>query len=123
MKYALVNDEKTEAVKGASGYCPNCGTELIAKCGEVNVNHWSHKGNRNCDQWWEPETEWHRSWKDNFPKEWQEVIHTNEENGEKHIADVKTDYGWVLEFQHSHINPDERASRWYDPVESSRILS
>lgn len=37
--------------------------------------------------------------------------HTDEESGEKHIADVKTDSGWVLEFQHSNINPKERLSR------------
>lgn len=111
MKYALINGEKTEAVKGAKGSCPSCGSALVARCGETNVNHWAHKGSRNCDPWWENETDWHRSWKDNFPKEWQEIIHTDKESGEKHIADVKTDSGWVLEFQHSHINPEERFSR------------
>ena len=111
MKYALINGEKTEAVKGAKGFCPNCGSGLIAKCGTVNVNHWAHKGNNNCDPWWENETDWHRDWKDNFPKEWQEIIHVDEESGEKHIADVKTDSDWVLEFQRSHINPEERVSR------------
>lgn len=110
MKYAIVNNEKVEATKGAKGVCPNCGSELIAKCGELKVNHWSHKGNRNCDPWWENETEWHRSWKNNFPTEWQEVVHSDE-NGEKHIADVKTQNEWVLEFQHSFIDPVERQSR------------
>ena len=110
MKYALINDEKIEATKGAKGFCPSCGSELIAKCGELKVNHWSHKGNRNCDQWLENETEWHRSWKDNFPIEWQEVVHYDE-IGEKHIADVKTQSGWILEFQHSFLNPEERLSR------------
>jgi hypothetical protein len=33
------------------------------------------------------------------------------ENGEKHIADVKTENGWVLEFQHSYLNPEERRAR------------
>lgn len=111
MKYALINGEKTEAVKGAKGLCPSCGSELVARCGETNVNHWAHKGSRNCDPWWENETDWHRDWKDIFPKEWQEIIHTDQESGEKHIADVKTDSDWVLEFQHSHINPEERVSR------------
>lgn len=111
MKYALINGYRTEATKGAKGPCPVCGSELVAKCGETRVNHWAHKGNRNCDPWWENETEWHRSWKDNFPKEWQEIIYKDEESGEKHIADVKTDSGWVLEFQHSYINPEERLSR------------
>ncbi|MCK5875368.1 MAG: hypothetical protein KAG82_11800 [Alcanivoracaceae bacterium] len=110
MKYAIVSNEKIEATKGAKGVCPSCGSELVAKCGKVKVNHWSHKGSRNCDSWWENETEWHRSWKDNFSKEWQEVVHFDE-SGEKHIADVKTPSAWVLEFQHSVISPEERQTR------------
>src|SRR5690606_11582036 len=108
--YAIVDENKTEAFKGGKGNCPCCGSELIAKCGELKINHWAHKGARNCDTWWENETEWHRKWKNNFPKEWQEIIHFDEK-GEKHIADVKTEKGWVLEFQHSYIKPEERNSR------------
>ncbi len=110
MKYALVNGDKTEATKGAKGFCPICGSEVIAYCGEIYVNHWKHKGNRNCDPWWENETEWHRSWKGKFPKDWQEVVHFDE-SGEKHIADVKTNSGWVIEFQHSYLRPEERRAR------------
>jgi len=110
MKFALINDDKVEATRGAKGFCPSCGAELIAKCGEVKVNHWAHKGSRNCDPWWENETDWHRLWKGNFPVDWQEVIHFDG-NGEKHIADVKTQTGYVLEFQHSYLNPEERRSR------------
>jgi len=110
MKYAIVNGIKTEASKGITGICPCCGSLLIAKCGELRINHWAHKGNRNCDPWWENETEWHRSWKDHFPTDWQEVIHFDKD-GEKHIADVKTLNNWILEFQHSYINPAERRSR------------
>ena len=87
MRFAINNDIKIEATKGAKGICPSCGSELIAKCGEVKVNHWAHKGSRNCDPWWENEMEWHRSWKTNFPTEWQEVVHFDS-SGEKHIADV-----------------------------------
>ena len=110
MKFALVNGEKSEATKGAKGICRSCGSELIAKCGEIKVHHWAHKGNRNCDPWWETETEWHRSWKNKFPVEWQEVVH-HADNDEKHIADVKTPTGWILEFQHSYLKPEERRSR------------
>ena len=110
MKLALINDNKVEASKGAKGLCPNCGSELIAKCGEVKINHWAHKGSRNCDVWWENETEWHRTWKNTFPLEWQEVIQCDKK-GEKHIADVKTQEGYELEFQHSYLNPEERRSR------------
>lgn len=110
MKFALINGEKAEATKGARGFCPSCCSELIARCGAVKVSHWAHKGNRNCDPWWENETDWHRYWKGQFPDEWQEVIH-HDDNGEKHISDVKTGYGWVLEFQHSFLNSEERRSR------------
>ncbi len=110
MKYALVNGEKKEASKGAKGKCSSCGSDLIAKCGEFKVNHWAHKGNRNCDSWWENETKWHRAWKNKFPKNWQEVVHFDQ-SGEKHIADVKTDSNWVIEFQHSYIKPQELRSR------------
>ncbi|MBK6902853.1 MAG: hypothetical protein IPH04_08585 [Saprospirales bacterium] len=47
----------------------------------------------------------------NFPDEWQEVFLPDEEIGEKHIADILTIHGIVIEFQHSHINPQERFSR------------
>jgi len=110
MKYAIVNGEKTEAFKGGKGVCPSCSSELIARCGDVKINHWSHKGIRNCDFWWENETEWHRQWKNQFPKEWQEIVHFDE-NGEKHIADVKTKNDWIIEFQHSYLKTEERNSR------------
>jgi len=110
MKFAIVNGNKIEASKGTKGICPSCGSELISKCGEVKINHWAHKGNRNCDLWWKNETEWHRAWKGNFPIEWQEVVQFDK-NGEKHIADVRTKYGLVIEFQYSHIAPQERTSR------------
>ncbi|HAF43827.1 MAG TPA: hypothetical protein DCK83_02505 [Gallionellaceae bacterium] len=111
MKFALVNGEKVEATKGSKGFCPSCGSVLIAKCGVVKVNHRAHKGSLYCDSWWENESDWHRTWKDKFPKEWQEVVHADKESGEKHIADVKTQSGWTLEFQHSFLNPEERQSR------------
>lgn len=111
MKFALINNIRTKATKGAKGLCPNCGSELIAKCGHFKINHWAHKGIRDCDPWWENETEWHRGWKSNFSNDWQEVILTDEATGEKHIADIRSSYGLVLEFQHSHIDPIERTKR------------
>jgi len=87
-----------------------CGAPTLAKCGEKNIWHWAHKSKRNCDKWWENETEWHRDWKNRFPVEWQEVVQ-RADDGEKHIADVKTGQGWVIEFQHSHLKLDERRSR------------
>ena len=112
MKFAIVDGKKVEATPGARGLCPSCISEMIAKCSpeKKRVWHWAHKGKRSCDPWWENETEWHRAWKGYFPDDWQEVVH-RAENGEKHIADVKTDQGWVLEFQHSYLKSEERYSR------------
>jgi len=110
MKYALVNGERQEAQSGISGTCPSCERTMVAKCGEIKIHHWAHLGKRTCDPWWENETEWHRGWKGHFPTAWQEVVHFSE-SGEKHIADVKTDQGWTLEFQHSYLSSEERRAR------------
>ena len=110
MKFALAHGQRQEAQPNLSGECPGCGRPMVARCGEVRVRHWAHKGRRHCDPWWENETEWHRGWKDRFPADWQEIVHPDGD-GERHIADVKTGDGWVIEFQHSYIKPEERRSR------------
>lgn len=110
MRLALVNDIRCEASPGTIAFCPGCSQPMTARCGMQRVRHWAHRGNRNCDPWWEPETPWHRGWKDQFPEGWQEVIQ-RDESGEKHIADVKTEYGLVIEFQHSHLPVQEMAAR------------
>lgn len=75
MRFALIDNKPTEAASGLNGgVCPGCGAPVIAKCGTHKVHHWAHKGVKMCDNWWEPETEWHRAWKNNFPKEWQEIF-------------------------------------------------
>lgn len=118
MRFALIDGDKNEATPTAKGICPHCNSAMIAKCGRVKVWHWAHKGNPPCDPWWESETEWHREWKNQFPKEWQEIAHVHPETGEKHIADVKTPFGLVIEFQHSNIKVEERISReeFYDQM-------
>lgn len=110
MRFALVNNIRREASPGMIAFCPGCSQPMNARCGMQRVWHWAHRGSRNCDPWWEPETPWHRGWKDKFPAGWQEVIQ-RDEVGEKHIADVKTEYGLVIEFQHSHLPTQEMAAR------------
>lgn len=82
--------------------CALCKADLIAHCGEIYSWHWQHSSDRDCDPWMEHETEWHRRWKAKFPDTWQEVIIENTQ--EKHIADVLTDKGVVIEFQNSSIS-------------------
>ena len=46
-----------------------------------------------------------------FPEDWHEVVHTDEQTGERHVADVKTPSGLVIEFQHSPLDYEELMSR------------
>lgn len=110
MQFALVDNERIRPSSGLTALCPACGGAMIAKCGQQRVHHWAHRGARSCDPWWEPETPWHRDWKNAFHASCQEVI-LHAPSGEKHIADVRTGHGLTIEFQHSHLSPDERAAR------------
>ena len=93
MKYAVSNDQRIEATPKAVGKCPCCGADLIARCGDLKVWHWAHKGRRVCDHWWESETEWHRAWKDTFPKEWQEVTGPASDNtAELSLLEYETNF-------------------------------
>src|SRR5271169_1319312 len=108
-KFAVVDGERREAQPGLLGKCSLCSDAMIAKCGRLRVWHWSHRVTRTCDRWWEPETEWHRAWKNQFPPDRQEIVQ-RAEDGEKHVADVKTEGGVVIEFQHSNLRQEERES-------------
>jgi len=110
LQYAILNGLRTKPQKGLVGECPNCGSEVISKCGQERVHHWSHKGRRKCDPWHENETQWHRDWKSLFPDEWHEISH-KADDGERHIADLKRPDGLVVEIQYSHIDPVERKKR------------
>lgn len=112
MRYALVDGVRTCASKNLTGYCPCCGSPVAPKCGEIRAHHWAHRGERTCDVWWDPRTEWHYKWQDQFPADWQEVI-CQSPSGEKHIADIKTPLGFTIEFQHSSIGQEERRTREY----------
>jgi competence protein CoiA len=110
MKLADIEGNVREALPGLTGKCRDCGHAMVAKCGQHRVWHWAHRKSKDCDPWWEQETEWHRSWKNQFPVAWQEIGHTAQ-SGERHRADVKTESGLVLEFQYSALSEVERVSR------------
>lgn len=110
MQLALFEGKKIEAFEGGRGNCPICGTVTIAKCGPKIIKHWAHFRLKDCDSWWENETQWHRDWKNNFPLECREVSHIAPD-GEIHRADVKTPTGIVVELQHSPMSDRERISR------------
>jgi hypothetical protein len=111
MQYALVRGIRSEPLKGEKGICEGCHSEVIAKCGSIKIHHWAHRNIQDCDSWYEPETEWHRDWKNCFPIEYREVPLTNPLTNERHRADIHTAKGVTIEFQNSPISVDERRSR------------
>jgi competence CoiA-like predicted nuclease len=109
MIWALKDGERINATPTGKALCPICSGEVIAKCGVVKAWHWSHKSLVDCDSWAEPESEWHLKWKNEFPKEQQEVV--IEKFGIKHRADIQLDSGHVIELQNSSISSDDICDR------------
>lgn len=101
MLYATLNGEKIEACPRTKAICPLCERQVYSKCGEVNVWHWAHLKDESCDSWYEPETEWHKNWKLIFGKDNSEIVISKE--GVRHIADIFTKSGVVIELQNSPI--------------------
>jgi len=101
MLYALINGQKELATPKIIGKCPLCDRNVIPKCGEINIWHWSHEKKENCDTWYESETNWHKSWKLAFGKEQCEVSICRNEI--RHRADIQTSKGIVIELQNSPI--------------------
>lgn len=110
MQFALVDNRRSEARPGLKGTCPTCGSAMIAKCGPRIMHHWAHASLRDCDPWWENETQWHRDWKALFPEECREIHHVAPD-GEIHRADIKTYTGIYIEVQHSNMPDSERIAR------------
>lgn len=111
MLTAEIDGNRSRPLPSVVGTCPFCHSEMIPRCGEVRVHHWAHKSKADCDPWWEPETDWHRNWKNEFPLRWQERIFEDDATGERHIADINTIAGLTVEVQHSHLDPKERRAR------------
>ena len=98
MFWAIKNNEKLLASPGLKATCPICNQLVLAKCGKIKIWHWCHLSKIDCDDWCEPESEWHKNWKDYFKKENQEVKIDN------HRADILTKQGIVIELQNSPLS-------------------
>jgi hypothetical protein len=111
MQFSMVNGQRTLPFPKGQGVCEICSSETLSKCGEKIMWHWAHKSRKDCDPWWENETEWHRQWKEKFPAHFREIVHMCETTGERHRADIKSDKGIILEIQNSPISLEELRSR------------
>jgi competence CoiA-like predicted nuclease len=109
MMFALVDGQKKLATPEQIATCPSCSEDLIAKCGEIRVWHWSHKADTDCDTWAEPESEWHLGWKKHVPSERTELVIAR--NGVVHRADIIAANGAVLELQANTISSQEIQER------------
>tara|TARA_R110002050_G_scaffold300768_1_gene472366 strand:- start:158 stop:850 length:693 start_codon:yes stop_codon:yes gene_type:complete len=118
MIWALVENTKIEATPKAKGVCPICRGKVYAKCGEINVWHWAHFKDENCDSWYEPESYWHKHWKVTFGMENAEI--GIEKDGKRHIADILTNENVVIELQNSPISKLEIRDR--EDFYGSRML-
>ncbi len=112
MKFAIVDGIRCTAKPKLLGKCICCNNTVRSYCGKERVHHWKHITAKECDPWYEGETEWHRNWKGNFNHIYQEVVKYDDLSGEKHIADIYIEQkDLVIEFQHSPISIEEIQSR------------
>jgi len=109
MIYAIdKKNNKIKADKKKEGYCPMCDEKLIPKCGLINIWHWSHKNNTDCDTWYNGETEWHINWKLLVNQKYCEV--SIKKDNKIHRADILHP-NWVIELQNSSISSYEIIQR------------
>jgi len=116
MLYADTRHGRIEAEPGLQGTCPQCGTPMVAKCGDIVSWHWAHTTTENCDPWSDGEGEWHRGWKRRLEVRCgarSETVLTR--HGETHRADSMLPNGLVVEYQTNYLNlPDiEARERFY----------
>jgi len=110
MRYANLNNNRVEASKDVIGaVCPVCGSSVFPACGNVNVHHFRHKDKADCDPWYEPMSEWHIKWQNEFPESFREIVLVKDQN--IHRADILNSKGTILEFQNSPISEDQIISR------------
>ena len=105
-------DDSENKLKGHIS-CEICDTNLIARKGDVKVHHFAHKsGERNCDSWNKPLTEWHLKWQDFFKvNNYGKLEYVIQNNNVKHRTDIYTNKHYCIEIQHSNINHDDIANR------------
>jgi hypothetical protein len=97
------------AAPGNKATCPMCKTTVISKCGQIKIWHWAHQSTRDCDAWYEPESDWHYAWKEFAGLENTEKTIVDD-HGTKHRADIKFD-NMVVELQHSQLPVSEVQAR------------
>ena len=96
---------------GEKAICLDCDSEVFGRKGRIKIPYWTHPNNSDCDSWYEPTTQWHLDWQNQFPIEYQEISQVDNQTGEIHRADIKLPNGTVVEVQNSPIKIEEIEQR------------
>ena len=107
------------SIRGKTYKCPCCGSEVIQKKGDIMIWHFAHKSLADCVDYYDHKGVWHREMQELFPEKNREVYERTETY--RHIFDILTDKGRIIEFQHSHISIDDFMYRTKDYVDRSII--
>ena len=95
MKYAIFNNRFVTASRSRKGaICPLCKANVIPKCGEIRIHHWSHKKGTMCDSWREADSQWRHRWLERF--EDCEIEPVIENVDQRHFADIRTKNGTLI---------------------------
>ena len=106
----IIND----AIKGEDYFCPCCNGLMTQKKGTRMIWHYAHKSLNNCIDYYDNKGEWHRKMQEMFPEKNREIV---ENFGMyKHIYDILTDKGVIIEFQHSPLSLDDFKKRTKDYI-------
>jgi hypothetical protein len=108
----LITKERIRAKKGLRATCPCCKEQVIAKCGESMIHHWSHQRNSACS-YGEGEGEWHETMKDIISNFFDAEIEYSVPEDRSHIADIYVpESNSIIEIQHSPISSEDLDSRY-----------
>lgn len=84
MKFALVNEQKTEAQPKLKGLCPGCLQPVTAKCGTQKIWHWAHLTKKHATVDGNEKQNGTETGKINFPKNGRNTCNTTSQ--EKNIS-------------------------------------
>ncbi len=112
--YAIDKKKQIFPSKGIHGICIDCGEEVVSKCGTIVSHHFAHKSVTNCgNSLHDNKSDWHRKWQHTLipaiPGENVEV--TISDNKTIKRADLISNSGYIVEFQHSPLSITERLER------------
>ena len=118
MQFAINKENQriniNDAVIGEDSYCPCCKSLLVQKKGSFMIWHFAHKSLDNCISYYDNKGEWHRKMQELFPENNREIFESF--SSYRHIYDVLTESGIIIEFQHSPISLEDFKKRTKDYV-------